>query len=153
MSILKWSAIGVGGVLGLASRLESWQDWAAWTKGMDPEVEYTYSGPSEGVGATWAWRGPKMGKGRMMLTASDPQRGVEIDEAIESDEVNARGSLIYTRTGEGTRIDWRDSGTLPPVLGGYARGMINDMLGENSAVGLADLKRVVEEGQARVSGD
>lgn len=126
------------------SNLRKWQEWAVWTKELDPQVKNTWSGPEEGVGAGWAWLGPKMGRGKIVVTASDVATGVKLDEAIEGDEINAHATFSYVVVGASTRVVWVDEGTLPPVLGGYFRGMIEKMLGENFEKGLEKLKSVVE---------
>ncbi len=124
--------------------LRRWQEWAVWTKELDPVVRNTYEGPLDGVGAKWSWLGPKMGRGQMEIVASDPATGLTIDEAIESDEVNARTEFTFTAEGDGTRVTWVDEGTLPPVMGGYFRGMVERMLGEHFEQGLGQLKALVE---------
>ncbi|MFY0527484.1 SRPBCC family protein [Archangium gephyra] len=133
----------------LVDDLKAWQSWAAWTKDMDPEVKNEYGGPASGVGAWWAWEGPKMGLGKMTITKSDVAAGVWIDEMIETREaVNAHGSLTWTQEGGGTKVTWVDSGTLPPIMGGYFVGMINTMLGNNFQQGLKHLKAEVEKRRA-----
>lgn len=121
-----------------------WQDWSVWNKQMDPQVRYTYEGPESGVGAKWSWLGPKMGNGRMEMTFAEPRQGIRVDEAIESAQVNAHGSILFTPEGPNTRVTWVDEGTLPPVLGGFFRSSINDMLNENFEAGLIKLKALVE---------
>lgn len=133
----------------LVDDLKEWQSWAAWTKAMDPEVKYDYSPTAAGAGAWWSWNGPKMGHGKMTITKSDPATGVWVDEMIETDkEVNAKGSLTWTREGEATKVKWVDEGTLPPVIGGYFVGFINNMLSENFSTGLQNLKAVAEKRKA-----
>jgi hypothetical protein len=124
--------------------LRKWPEWAVWNKDMDPKVVWTYAGPDRGVGSRWAWNGPVMGKGRMEIVESDPAVGLTVDEAIESETVNARAKLRYAVAGADTTVTWVDEGTLPPVIGGYFRGMIEDMLKDNFGKGLAKLKAVVE---------
>ena len=132
----------------LVNDLRLWQSWAAWTRDMDPEVKNEYGGPSSGVGAWWAWQGPKMGLGKMTITRSEVASGVWLDEMIETrEEVNAQGSLTWTQEGGGTKVTWMDSGTLPP-MGGYFVGMINDMLGNNFQQGLTRLKAEAEKRRA-----
>ncbi len=132
----------------LVNDLKLWQSWAAWTRDMDPEVKNEYGGPASGVGAWWAWQGPKMGLGKMTITKSDVASGVWVDEMIETREaVNAHGSLTWTQEGGGTKVTWVDTGTLPP-MGGYFVGMINDMLGNNFEQGLKNLKAEVEKRRA-----
>jgi len=132
----------------LVDDLKEWQSWAAWTKAMDPEVKYDYSATAAGAGAWWSWSGPKMGRGKMTVTKSDPATGVWVDEMIEADEVNAKGSLTWTREGDATKVKWVDEGTLPPVIGGYFVGFINNMLNENFSTGLKNLKAVAEKRKA-----
>ncbi len=133
----------------LVDDLKEWQSWAAWTKAMDPEVKYDYSANASGVGAWWSWSGPKMGRGKLTVTQSDLATGVWVDEMIETDnEVNAKGSLTWTREGEGTKVKWVDEGTLPPVIGGYFVGFIEKMLSENFQTGLQNLKAVAEKRKA-----
>jgi hypothetical protein len=133
----------------LVNELKAWQSWAVWTKEMDPEVKHAYSDATAGVGAWWSWNGPKMGHGKMTITRSDMASGVWIDEMIESDTaVNAHGSLTWTQEGGGTKVTWMDEGTLPPVIGGYLVGFINNMLGNNFEQGLKNLKAEVEKRQA-----
>jgi hypothetical protein len=67
---------------------------------------------------------------------------------INSDEVNAKGALTWTREGEATKVKWVDEGTLPPVIGGYFTGFINKMLSDNFRVGLTNLKAVAEKRKA-----
>lgn len=124
--------------------LRRWQEWAVWTRAMDPQVRNTYGGAQDGVGATWAWLGPTMGRGRMEIVASDAREGLTIDEAIEADEVNARTTFTFSPVGGATRVTWVDEGTLPPVMGGYFRGMIERMLAEHFGQGLQRLKQLVE---------
>ena len=132
----------------LVDDLMEWQSWAAWTKAMDPEVKYEYSAKFAGEGASWSWNGPKMGIGKMIITKSDVATGVWVDEMINSDEVNAKGALTWTREGEATKVKWVDSGTLPPVIGGYFTGFINKMLSDNFRTGLTNLKAVAEQRKA-----
>lgn len=130
----------------LVNDLRAWQSWAAWTKDMDPEVKWEYGDPASGVGAWWSWNGPKMGQGKMTIVKSEEATGVWVDEMIETkDGVNAKGSLTWTQEEGGTKVTWVDEGTLPPVVGGYFRSMIEQMLGDNFQTGLERLKAAAEK--------
>lgn len=130
-------------VLPFIANLRKWQDWAAWTKALDPKVVNTYAGPDQGVGARWQWQGPVMGRGAMTITAAD-ETGVSVDEAIESDVVNAHSRLSLRPDGSGTIVTWTDAGTLPP-MGGYFREQLERQLGAHFEQGLAALKTLVEK--------
>jgi hypothetical protein len=47
--------------------------WSPWAH-MDPELEIQYEGPEAGVGARSSWEGPQMGKGRLTVTAVQPEQ-------------------------------------------------------------------------------
>jgi hypothetical protein len=128
----------------LLASLRRWQDWSVWTKELDPQVRSVWEGPESGVGAKRSWLGPTMGRGRTEITAAHPSRGIEVDGAIESDTVNARAALTLRPEGAGTRLTWVDEGTLPPVLGGWFKPMVEGRLGRNLEVGLERLKALVE---------
>lgn len=124
--------------------LRRWQEWSVWTRELDPQVRHTFEGPPDGVGARWLWLGPAMGRGQLEIVQSDPMIGVELDEAIESEVVNAHASIRYTPEGAGTRLTWSDQGTLPPVVGGFFKGLVEAQLGQSLTTGLTRLKALVE---------
>ena len=71
-----------------------------------------------------------------------------MDEAIETEEINAHGSLTWVPQGGGTRVTWVDEGLLPPVVGGYAVHRVNEALGEHFDKSLGHLKAEVEKRRA-----
>ena len=125
------------------SDFEQWQVWATDNmKTEDPTAEVTVTGT--GVGATMTWTGDRMGQGRIVITESDPARGISYDAAIKSDELNGRGWIRYEVTPEGTVVTWHDEGDLPPVIGSYFAGMVNQTLSEHFEKSLTKLKGAVE---------
>lgn len=128
----------------LLADLRRWQEWSAWTKQLDPLVRHTYEGPRDGVGARWIWMGPKMGRGQLELTAASPTAGIELAQAIESERVNSRASLRFSFEGGATRVTWSDEGTLPPVVGGFFLGTVEDLLSQHLEASLQKLKTLVE---------
>lgn len=120
--------------------------WGAWAttsmKAEDPTAEVTVTG--SGVGATMTWQGDKMGRGRIVITESDPLKGIRYEAAIEGEEVNGHGSITYEKTDEGTLVTWKDQGELPPFIGGYFSGMVNQALSEHFGRSLELLKQIVE---------
>lgn len=126
----------------LVATLKRWPDWAGWLRAVDPKAMHTYAGPDMGVGARWQWSGPTIGRGAMTITRSDVE-AIELEQAIESNEVNAHSRFTFTRVDDGTRIEWTDDGTLP-LLGGYFLGSMEEQLNARLAKGLAGLKAAVE---------
>lgn len=130
---------------GLVANLRRWNEWSAWTRNEDPAGRYTYEGPTVGQGAKRLWLGPVLGRGSSEITNADPVRGVWLDERIESAEVNAHASLTYVAEGGGTtRVNWHDSGDLPPVIGSWFRQDVERRLGERMEESLSRLKQLAE---------
>lgn len=125
--------------------LKRWQEWSVWNRTIDPLLRNTYEGPHDGVGARWLWLGPTMGRGQVVIVASDPQRGIELDETIESEVVNAHASLTFTAEGDATRVTWVDEGTLPLIMGGFFRGVVEDGLALHISTSLQKLKALLED--------
>ena len=127
-----------------------WKTWAGWDADVDPDAEYTYTGASRGEGSKWSWNGPVMGQGRMTMTKADAAEGIWFDEAIESEEINATGSITYRDLGDGkTRVLWRDEGRLPPVVGGLVSSFVASGLRTHFAAALVRLKARVESREQR----
>ncbi|MBL8914216.1 MAG: SRPBCC family protein [Archangium sp.] len=124
--------------------LKRWQDWSPWTRSLDPQLRNIYEGPADGVGAKWAWLGPKMGRGTITIVEEDAATGIALEERIESDDVNAHARIAYAAEGDGTRVTWTDEGTLPPMSGLF-RGSVETELGAHFDAGLAKLKQLAEQ--------
>ena len=133
------------------SDFRNWKRWAGWSTSVDPDAEFTFTGAARGEGAAWSWKGPLMGQGRMVITKADPKKGIWFDEAIESEEFNASGSITYTDLGEGkVKVTWRDQGRLPPVIGGLVALTVTKALHAHFTAALEELKSRVESQQARL---
>jgi hypothetical protein len=129
-------------------RIASFKEWEHWAtaemRNADPTLQVEYSGPDNGVGASFSWNGEKMGKGRLTITRAEPGQGIWYEAAIQSDKVNGRGWLKLEPTAEGTRVTWNDQGDLPPVYGGYFAAMVQQSLETQFAAALKKLKEVSE---------
>jgi hypothetical protein len=124
--------------------LRKWSDWANRQPG-DPTLEVTFSGPERGVGATRSYRGRHAGEGSTTLTVSDPNRGVWFDSKVNSERVNAHGSITYEALSGSTTVTWKDQGMLPLVIGGYLRDSVETGLRQHLDAGLSELKRLSEK--------
>lgn len=126
-----------------------WNDWFTWEEmKTDPEYKVWTSGPEKGVGATYQWTGSSSGRGKLVIAHCDENSGIHIDEWIQADESgpkNATGRIVYTDGPDGSvRVTWSDQGTLPPVIGGYFRSMVDASIGKAFEKGLANLKARAE---------
>ena len=88
--------------------MKRWELWIPWNKQMDQTVEYIFSGPEKGVGATLSWQGAKLGQGSLKLTKVEPKVGVQYEITFDQGNLLATGSLAYEPVPEGTRLIWED---------------------------------------------
>ena len=111
---------------------KNWNSWAIW-KDADPEYKAEFSEPSFGVGAWQKWNSAKSGKGQLWITQSDSKMGIQYEGAIESgDKKNAQGRIQFSNLPSGgVEIIWADKGTLPPIIGGLLRPLIQKSLTEH----------------------
>lgn len=126
----------------LVGDLERWDEW------MFPEPEGHEGAKVDvegsGVGATVSWNDQGT-RGTITFTKVDPERGVEWEGRIETDSVNNHGSIRYEPLDEGgVRVTLRDTGTLPPVIGGYAVPVMNAGLREHFSGALGRLEQLAE---------
>lgn len=117
-------------------RWPAWQPWAA----RDDEAKFTHHGPP-GPGQTFAWDGPDLGRGRIEMTGSEPDRAVHI--ALEFREGGPRptGVIQLVPQAGATRVVWRIEGrtTFRPV-GNYLGFLMDGIIGPDLEAGLAALK-------------
>lgn len=129
--------------------LQAWDAWSPW-KELDPNPKKTLSTPSAGKGATFTWSGnEKVGEGSLTILESRPNEVVEIEQVFVR-PLAGRARMVFTFApeGDGTRVTWTMDGTNNFI--GKAMYLVMDMdtmLGKDFERGLANLKRVVEQGK------
>ncbi len=132
-------------VYGHIASLRAMDAWSPWAK-MDPRMQIRYEGPEAGVGARSSWEGPEMGKGRLTITATKPDREVEMKLEMLA-PMQATNRILFTLAGAGTATDvtWRMEGSNGFVGKALALVMdMDEMVGGPFEQGLASLKLVAE---------
>lgn len=120
--------------------------WSPWEK-RDPNQKATFSGPEEGVGATYHWVGnDDVGEGEMKITESIANTSVKSDLAFLK-PFESKSVITYTLTpeGDGTKVTWGMDGS--NGFAGKAMSVfmnMDKMLGTDFDDGLAKLKTVAE---------
>jgi uncharacterized protein YndB with AHSA1/START domain len=128
------------------NNLHNWEAWSPWAK-MDPAAKNSYSGPPEGVGASFAWEGnSKVGAGSMTITDSQPAQLVRfrLDFLKPFKGTNIAEFTLQPDGGQ-TTVTWAMSGTNNFI--GKAIGLFMDcekMVGGSFEKGLADMKAIAE---------
>ena len=129
----------------LIDDFHEWRAWSPW-EDVDPDLQRTYSGPDQGVGARYSWRGNrKAGEGSMEITGSAPER---IDVALVFLKPFAATNAVefaLTPTDGGTEVTWRMRGEQKGFWGFVGRFVNMDKLvGKDFEKGLARLKVAAE---------
>lgn len=123
-----------------------WSAWSPWEK-LDPRLKREFSGPSQGVGATYNWHGNQdAGRGRMTITESKtPERLVIHLEFFEPFEGDNQTEFVLTPSAAGTDVSWVMTG--PNTFVGkifLVVADVDEMVGNDFDRGLANLKQVSE---------
>jgi len=125
----------------------SWAAWSPWEK-LDPKMEKTFSGPSAGADATYAWKSDngKVGQGRMTIERSDLPSSVSVKlEFIKPFAATNTVTFTMIPAGTQTRTTWAMDGH-SGFLGKLFHLVMNmdKMVGGDFERGLAALKSVTE---------
>lgn len=122
-----------------------WRNWSPW-EGIDPSMQRTYSGPVEGVGAKYAWKGNgKAGAGTMeIVEAAEPSRiALRLEFTKPMKAVNPT-TFTFAPDGHGTTVTWTMTGENKGLGRVFALFMNMDKLvGRDFEKGLAQLAAVV----------
>ena len=128
------------------NNLHNWEAWSPWIK-LDPAAKQTYSGPAEGVGASFAWDGNnQIGAGSMTITDSQPGDLVRFRlDFLKPFKGTNIAEFTFKPEGGQTVVTWSMSGTNNFMF--KAVGLFMDcdkMVGGQFEKGLADLKKLSE---------
>jgi len=128
------------------SDLRRFAAWSPWS-GMDPAQQVTFSEPSGGVGARYAWAGnDQVGVGSLVITAVDEGRSVTQQLAFTAPwATQAVVTFQVAPAAQGVTVTWTyDS---PADFGTRLMGLflpMDDLLGPDYEKGLAQLTAIVE---------
>jgi hypothetical protein len=130
------------------NNLHNWEAWSPWAR-LDPQGKQTYSGPPEGVGASFSWSGNmRVGAGTMTITESKPNEFVKLrlDFVKPMAATNTAEFTFKPENGQ-TVVTWTMYGPCNFVR--KAMGLFIDcdkMIGAFFEKGLADMKKISETG-------
>ncbi len=122
----------------------AWRGWSPWEQ-LDPAMKRTFSGPSRGVGAVYAWTGnDKVGEGRMTIEKSVPTSSVEIKlEFVKPFASTSQTTFRFVPAGADTKITWSMDGRNDFLGKAFSLFMDTDrMIGGDFERGLASLGQV-----------
>ena len=131
----------------LINDLHAWSAWSPYEK-KDPGMKRTFGGAAAGKGAIYEWDGDKnVGKGRMEITdATSPSKIVIKLDFYKPFEGHNTAEFTMEPKGDNTVVTWAMYGPaafMMKVMGIFMN--MDNMIGNDFAVGLANLKAVAEK--------
>ena len=126
--------------------LVKWQAWSPWAR-LDPQAKTTFTGPSAGVGARFAWESKKIGAGEMTVIESTPSSQVRMKLEFFR-PMKGVNDVLFSLAPEtsGTRLTWTMSGKSSfnaKVIGLFIN--CDKMVATQFDSGLANLKVIVDK--------
>jgi effector-binding domain-containing protein len=125
----------------LLTSFRNYNKWSPWYE-MDPQAQYTLSGPDFGVGAKMAWASQKkdVGSGSQEIVESRPEF---VKCSLDFGAMGiAAATYSLTSEGEGTRVVWGlDSDMGQGPVGRWFGLLMDRMVGKDFEKGLAALDR------------
>jgi len=131
----------------LISDFHQWGSWSPYER-KDPAMKRSYSGAASGNGAVYAWDGNRnVGSGRMeILDASAPSKIVIKLDFFTPFEGHNTAEFTMLPQGDATSLTWLMHGPAPFMSKLMQVFMnIDNMVGKDFEVGLANLKRLTEK--------
>lgn len=133
-------------VFPLINDIKAWTAWSPYEK-KDPAMKRTYGAVTAGKGATYAWDGDKnVGQGSIEMIESGPRKIVIKLDFLKPFEAHNMGEFLLEPKGDSTSVTWATYGPSPymsKVIGTFIN--IDDMIGRDFEMGLADLKAAAEK--------
>ena len=133
-------------VFGYLNDFRQFNRWSPWAK-IDPNTQYQFDGPDQGVGAKFSWSSdnPHVGNGSQEITHSDPGKALRVHLEFDG-QGSGNAGFDLEPAGSVTRVTWyftTDWGRFN-IPGRYMGLMMDKWVGSTYAEGLENLKQLVE---------
>jgi hypothetical protein len=136
----------------LINDLHAFNTWNPFEK-KDPNIKGTYSGPSSGKGASYAFESSKAGTGVIEIVETEPASRITMKLNMIK-PIRADNRVVFTLEpeGEATRVTWAMDGGVP-LVGKVIHLIFNmdKMVGRDFEAGLAELRTLTERSAAAAS--
>jgi hypothetical protein len=88
-----------------AGDLKQWPEWGPW-KDEDPTMQWKFSDSTDEVGSWMEWTSDNpQNVGRLEITSTDPDKGIEYKIAFSGGEYYP-GGVKYTEANDGIDVEW-----------------------------------------------
>ena len=108
-------------------------------------MELSYAGPDRAIGMRLEWKSDTEGDGEMEIVQLEHNSKVGYTLYFPEMDMGSSGVVEIEATDSGSRVTWRDEGTVDnnPINKLFVL-FIDDIIGPDFAMGLENLKTVVE---------
>jgi hypothetical protein len=129
----------------LVNDFHHWTGWSPW-EDLDPDLQRTYTGPDEGIGAHYAWSGNrKAGRGSMEIKRSSAEEIVIALEFLKPFKSTSTTVFQFGTAGEDTEVTWQLTGEQRGLMAVFGKVMSMDkLIGPDFEKGLGRLKAAAE---------
>lgn len=126
--------------------IQQWEDWAIWFE-HDPDMQVNYSGPPQGPGATYRWKGnASVGNGMIRIDDEVPGQKLAMTLTMHDDKFLCTGVINMIPGTNTTRVTWHMGGTFgSDPFARYNRTLLERSVANTLSNSLQKLKRVVEQ--------
>jgi hypothetical protein len=127
----------------LTNDLTHWPQWSPWIK-QDPNMKIELAKITQGKGASQRWTSVS-GNGTLTFTESSEINGIVYDMSFDDDPTSYVAGLSYQQNGEFVTVTWYMTGNMEPIIiGNYFSLLMDSLVGESFALGLANIKKLAE---------
>ncbi len=139
-------AAPVDKIYALIADPREWKRWSIWNQ-RDPQMQVEYGGSPTGAGARWSWRSQSEGSGEMEFTEAVPGQRLAYRLNFPEFGMQSRGLLRLEPQGSAVRVSWSNEGEMSAnPMNRWFGFFMDGLVGPDFAAGLANLKRLAEQG-------
>jgi len=128
------------------NELKNWENWSPWYK-MEPEMELTYSGNSNGPDSWYKWKGNKTGEGQLTIKKTVPNQRIETYVQFKG-MGDSNGFWEFKPNGGATDVTWGMTAKTGDNFVGKAmtKMFFPSAMKKSFTEGLNNIKGIVEGG-------
>lgn len=126
--------------------LKKWVKWSPWTA-EDPNLEETFSGPEEGEGATYEWKGNhQVGKGKIIVKEVKDKDYIKWSLIFGPQETEALSYFELRKNEQSTTVTWGFTAELGQnPTSKYMGWIMKSYISEDFERGLLRLKKLMDQ--------
>jgi len=130
----------------LVNDLSKWESWNPWSK-RDSSMVINLPGKTEGIGASYTWKGTETGTGSLEIIESSKNESLKTELKFGGYDGSSNGIWSFEKDGDNTKVSWSQEAEPIPfmvrgvmLLRGARKSMANDF-----DEGLNNIKNIAEE--------